>query len=119
MKKIKLSIAGLLLSGLSYGQCTIPVNECCIQTIHAVYEHEGMVMSEFCKDSVMISYNELSEMFNTLDEIIGWMYEDENNGDFSHGSIEEQWGQIYWISKMADQMEEILSEHGHKIHLNK
>ena len=47
------------------------------------------------------------------------MYEDENNGDFSHGSIEEQWGQIYWISKMADQMEEILSEHGHKIHLNK
>ena len=117
MKKIKLSIAGLLLSGMSYGQ-TLP--KCCVQTINEVYEHEGMtVKSEWCKDSIMISYNELNEMFITLDEVISWMYEDENNGDFSHGSIEEQWGQIYWISKMADQMEEILSEHGHKIHVNK
>ena len=117
MVKIKLSIVGLLLSGLSYGQ---DLSKCCIKTIHEVYEHEGMtVKSDWCKDSIMISYNELNEMFNTLDEVISWMYEDENNGDFSHGSIEEQWGQIYWISKMADQMEEILSEHGHKIHLNK
>ena len=121
MKKIKLSIAGLLLSGLSYGQCTIVEDkECCVQTIHAVYEHEGMtVQSKWCKDSILISYNELNEMFNTLDEVISWMKEDENNGDYSHGSIEEKWGQIYWISLMADKMEEILSEHGHKIHLNK
>ena len=120
MKKIKLSIAGLLLSGLSYGQCTTQINECCKKTIKAVYEHEGMtVQSNWCKDSITISYNELNKMFNTLDEVISWMYEDENNGDFSHGSIEEQWGQIYWISKMADQMEEIISEHAHEVYLNK
>ena len=49
MKKIKLSIVGLLLSGLSYGQT---VKECCVKTIQDVYQYEGMVMSEHVKETV-------------------------------------------------------------------
>ena len=117
MKKIKLSIVGLLLSGLSYGQ-TLP--KCCINTVNEVYEHEGMtVKSKWCKDSVLISYQELSNMLADLDDVISWMREDELNDDYSHGSIEEEWGQIYWTSLIVDRLEEILSEHSHKIHLNK
>ena len=117
MKKIKLSVVGLLLSGLSYGQ---DIPKCCVNTIDDVYKYEGMtVMSEWCKDSILVRHELLEELFNTLDEVMYMMREDENNGDYSHGSIEEQWGQIYWISLVSEQMEEILSEHGHKIHLNK
>jgi hypothetical protein len=116
MEKIKLSIVGLLLSGLSYGQTT---KECCVKTVKEVYEYEGMVVSKFRKDSVKISYQELSNMWADLDDVISMMEEDENNGDYSHGSIEEQWGQIYWMSLVVDRLEEILSEHGHKSHLNK
>ena len=116
MEKIKLSIVGLLLSGLSYGQT---MKECCVKTVNEVYKYEGMVMSEFRKDSVKISYQELSNMWVELDDIMYMMKEDENNGDYSHGSIEEQWGQIYWMSLIVDRLEEILSEHSHKVHLNK
>ena len=116
MKKIKLSVVGLLLSGLSYGQ---EYKQCCVKTIQDVYQYEGMVMSEFRKDSVKISYQELSNMWVELDDVISMMEEDENNGDYSHGSIEEQWGQIYWTSLIVDRLEEILSEHSHKVHLNK
>ncbi len=116
MKKIKLSVVGLLLSGLSYGQ---EYKQCCVKTIQDVYQYEGMVMSEFRKDSVKISYQELSNMWVELDDVISMMKEDENNGDYSHGSIEEQWGQIYWTSLIVDRLEEILSEHSHKVHLNK
>jgi hypothetical protein len=118
MKRIKLSVVGLLLSGLSYGQTTM--SKCCVETINDVYKYEGMtVMSEWCKDSVLVRHELLEELFNTLDDVMSMMLEDENNGDYSHGSVEEQWGQIYWISLVADEMEKILSEHGHKIHLNK
>ena len=116
MKKIKLSVVGLLLSGLSYGQ---EYKQCCVKTIQDVYQYEGMVMSEFRKDSVKISYQELSNMWVELDDVISMMKEDENNGDYSHGSIEEQWGQIYWTALIVDRLEEILSEHSHKVHLNK
>lgn len=120
MKKIKLSIAGLLLSGLSYGQCTTQIKECCKETIMAVYEHEGMtVQSKWCKDSITISYKQLLTLFNDLDEMLLWFKEDENNGDFSHGSIDEEWGHIWLVSMWADKIEETLSQHGHKIHLKK
>ena len=116
MKKIKLSVVGLLLSGLSYGQT---VKECCVKTIQDVYQYEGMVMSEFRKDSVKVSYTQLLTLFNDLDEMVSWFKEDENNGDFSHGSIDEEWGHIWLVNMWADKIEEILSEHSHKIHLNK
>jgi hypothetical protein len=116
MKKIKLSIVGLLLSGLSYGQ---DLSKCCVKTIHEVYEHEGMVMSEFRKDSVQMSYTQLLTLFNDLDEMLSWFKEDENNGDFSHGSIDEEWGHVWLVNMWADKIEEILSEHGHRVHLNK
>jgi len=116
MKKIKLSVVGLLLSGLSYGQT---MKECCIKTVDEVYKYEGMVMSEFRKDSVQMSYKQLLTLFNDLDEMLLWFKEDESNGDFSHGSVDEEWGHIWLMSMWADKIEEILSEHGHRVHLNK
>ena len=49
MKKIKLSVAALLIAGSSYGQT---VKECCVKTIQDVYQYEGMVMSEHAKETI-------------------------------------------------------------------
>ena len=116
MKKIKLSVVGLLLSGLSYGQT---MSKCCVETVNEVYKYEGMTVSNWCKDSILIRHELFSEFWSTLDDVMYMMREDEMNGDYSHGSIEEQWGQIYWTSLIVDRLEEILSEHSHKVHLNK
>ena len=79
MKKIKLSIAGLLLAGMSYGQ-TIKPNQ--------------VVLNEY----------EVIEMITTIDEILQWHEEDENNGDYSHGSYEEGWGSNYWLTIMRERL---------------
>ena len=95
MKKIKLSVAALLIASASYGQC--------------------------CKvnDSLLVSKYRLYDMIATMDEMITWFGEDENNGDFSHGSIEEEWGHIYWISRMRDTLEDIVAEHDNRIRKSK
>ena len=106
MKKIKLSIAGLLLAGMSYGQCTtIEDKECCVRTIMAVYEHEGMtVQSSWCKDSVMISYYELNSIIGDLEDILEWQQQDMENGETSQGSYEEGWGSNYWLTLMREEL---------------
>ena len=105
MKKIKLSIAGLLLSGLSYGQCTTQIKECCKETIMAIYEHKGMtVQPKWHKDSVMISYYELSNMIGDLEDILEWQQEDIKEGNTSHGSFEEEWGSNYWLTLMLNDL---------------
>jgi hypothetical protein len=78
MKKIKLCIAGLLLSGMTYGQTT----------------KKEVVLNEF----------EVIEMINTIDEILQWHKDDENNGDYSHGSYEEGWGSNYWLTIMREKL---------------
>ena len=111
MKKIKLSLAGLLLSGLSYGQCVSTINkECCEKSIQAVYEHEGMVMSNICKDSISISRYELTEMINTIEDILEWQQQDIENGDTNMGSYEEGWGSDYWLTIMKDELYNKLKE---------
>ena len=85
MKKIKLSVAALLIAGMSYGQTIKP---------------KEVILNEF----------EVREMINTIDEILQWHQEDESNGDYSHGSVEEGWGHIYWITIMRDKLEEIISK---------
>jgi len=102
MKRIKLSIAGLLLSGMSYGQCSMLVEtkECCKKTITAVYEHEGMVMSDQCKDSITFSKYDIVEMISTLEDILEWQQEDMNDGDTNMGSHDEGWGSNYWLTEM-------------------
>jgi len=79
MKKIKMSVAALLIAGMSYSQ-TIKPNQ--------------VVLNEF----------EVIEMINTIEEILEWHKEDENNGDYSHGSYEEGWGSAYWLTIMKEQL---------------
>ena len=79
MKKIKMSVAALLIAGMSYSQ-TIKPNQ--------------VVLNEF----------EVVEMINTIEEILEWHKEDENNGDYSHGSYEEGWGSAYWLTIMKEQL---------------
>ena len=105
MKKIKLSLAGLLLSGLSYGQCVSDIEkECCKKAIQGVYEHEGMVMSNVCKDSISISKYELIEMINTIEDILEWQQQDMENGDTNMGSYKEGWGSNYWLTLMLNDL---------------
>ena len=111
MKKIKLSLAGLLLSGLSYGQCVSTISkECCKKTIQAVYEHEGMVMSNVCKDSISISRYELIEMIATIEDILEWQRQDVEysesigEGNWFCGSFEEGWGSNYWLTLMLNDL---------------
>tara|TARA_R100000808_G_C2026645_1_gene72373 strand:+ start:194 stop:466 length:273 start_codon:yes stop_codon:yes gene_type:complete len=79
MKKIKMSVAALLIAGMSYSQ-TIKPNQ--------------VVLNEF----------EVIEMINTIEDILEWHKEDENNGDYSHGSYEEGWGSAYWLTIMKEQL---------------
>ena len=77
MKKVKLCIAGLLLSGMSYGQTN---------------------------DSITMSRYEVIEMINDLEDILEWQQEDINEGNTSHGSFEEGWGSNYWLTEMRDEL---------------
>ena len=107
MKKIKLSVAALLIAGMSYGQHKCSGN-CWIISENDTTEVKNNLIS--MKDGVFLSKNEVYEMMATLDEMIDWFREDENNGDYSHGSVEEGWGHIYWITIMRDKLEEIISK---------
>ena len=88
MKKITLSVAALLIAGISYGQVSEP--------------------------KVELTKWEISEMLNTLDDILEWQQQDieeaQHNGeDCSCGSYEEQWGSNYWLTLMLEKLEEIAS----------
>ncbi len=74
-----MSVAALLIAGMSYSQ-TIKPNQ--------------VVLNEF----------EVIEMINTIEDILEWHKEDENNGDYSHGSYEEGWGSAYWLTIMKEQL---------------
>tara|TARA_R100001463_G_scaffold45972_1_gene94503 strand:+ start:1407 stop:1712 length:306 start_codon:yes stop_codon:yes gene_type:complete len=91
MKKIKLSVATLLIAGASYAQTNVTewVNT---------------------QDSVTFSYAEMWEIVATLDEILEWEQQDiekakHNGEDCSCGSYEEQWGSNYWLTLMRNELE--------------
>ena len=78
MKKIKLSVAALLIAGMSYGQ---RVN-----------------------DEVTFTKFEISEMINTIDDILEWQEQDMEDGETNMGSYEEGWGSNYWLTLMREEL---------------
>ncbi len=83
MKKIKMSVAALLIAGMSYGQ---------INTT----------------DVVLPEYQAF-EMLSTIDEILEWQSQDieeaqANGEDCSCGSYEEGWGSNYWLTLMREEL---------------
>jgi hypothetical protein len=84
MKKIKLSVAALLIAGISYGQAP--------------------------QDSVKVSKEDLQMMIIDLDDILQWHDEDMLNGYTNMGSYEEGWGSNYWLTLMRIKLASILYE---------
>ena len=83
MKKVKLSVAALLIAGMSYGQVNTT----------------DVVLQEF----------EVHEMLNTLDDILEWQQEDieQFNAEGKAcpcGSYEEGWGSNYWLTIMREEL---------------
>ena len=78
-----MSVAALLIAGMSYGQMSEP--------------------------KVELTKWEVSEMLNTLDDILEWQQQDieeaqYNGEDCSCGSYEEQWGSNYWLTLMREEL---------------
>ena len=89
MKKIKLSVATLLIAGSSYGQAP--------------------------KDSVKISKEDLQMILIDLDDILSWQHFDieeaEANGeDAKCGKFEEKWGSNYWLTLIYNKLKNVYNE---------
>ena len=82
MKKLTVSVATLLIAGMSYGQTSC--------------------------DSIKMSRYEVIEIINTLEDILGWQQQDMENGDTNMGSYKEKWGSNYWLTLMRDELYEKL-----------
>ena len=78
MKKLKLSVAALLIAGTSYGQAP--------------------------QDSVKISKQDLEMIIVDLDDILYWQWEDMQEGFTNMGSYEEKWGSNYWLTLMRNKL---------------
>ena len=67
MRKITRNI--LIISGVAIlSSCaTSKIKDCCKKTVQEVYEYEGLTMS---------SYNSMSEIANTAEDMIYWIVED-------------------------------------------
>ena len=83
MKKIKLSVATLLIAGTSYSQCI--------------------------NDEVKFTCYEAIEMLNTIEEILSWQQEDIESAEYNNqepdcGKHSEKWGSNYWLTEMRDEL---------------
>ena len=78
MKKLKISVAALLIAGASYGQAP--------------------------QDSVKISKQDLEMIIVDLDDILYWQWEDMQEGYTNMGSYEEKWGSNYWLTLMRNKL---------------
>ena len=78
MKKLTLSVATLLIAGMSYSQCV--------------------------NDEVTFTKFEISEMISTIDDILEWQEQDMEDGDTNMGSYEEGWGSNYWLTLMREEL---------------
>ena len=84
MKKLTLSVATLLIAGMSYGQ-------------------------SLQRGQVELEKFEVREMINTLDDILEWQQQDieyaqAEGKDCSCGSYEEKWGSNYWLTLMREEL---------------
>ena len=89
MKKIKLSVAALLIAGSSYGQTP--------------------------RDSVKISKADLQMILIDLDDILSWQHFDieeaEANGeDAKCGKFEDKWGSNYWLTLIYNKLKNVYNE---------
>jgi len=78
-----MSVAALLIAGMSYGQMSEP--------------------------KVELTKWEVREMIATIDDILEWQQQDieeaqYNGEDCSCGSYEEQWGSNYWLTLMREEL---------------
>ena len=48
-------------------------------------------------------------MIGNIEDMLQWFKEDEDNGDFSAGSYEEEWGHVYFLTIMLENLEEMAS----------
>ena len=55
-------------------------------------------------DSIKMSRWEVSEMINTIEDILEWQHQDMEEGETSHGSHEEGWGSNYWLTEIKDEL---------------
>ncbi len=78
MKKLTLSVATLLIAGMSYSQCV--------------------------NDEITFTKFEISEMISTIDDILEWQEQDMEDGDTNMGSYEEGWGSNYWLTLMREEL---------------
>ena len=78
MKKLTLSVATLLIAGMSYGQRA--------------------------NNEVTFTKFEISEMINTIDDILEWQEQDMEDGDTNMGSYEEGWGSNYLLTLMREEL---------------
>ena len=86
MKKIKLSVAALLIA--------LSMN----------------AQSNYQKQ-VEINAFDVREMINTIDEVLFWHSEDEAECEcIEFGSYEEEWGSNYWLRVVRDQLYDQLQD---------
>ena len=94
MKKIKLSVAALLIALNTNAQ---DASYYCSNTQDTLY---------YCNlDSKVTMTNfEVLEMINTIEDILEWQEYDRENGETGMGSYEEKWGSAYWLRIMRDEL---------------
>jgi hypothetical protein len=88
MKKIKLSVASILLSGMCFAQsgghdyCQ-RLKKCCQKTAQEVYEYEGLTMSQnhWTDGKVVMDRFDHLEAINTVEDLIEWINEDIKSDD--------------------------------------
>tara|TARA_R110002012_G_scaffold77474_1_gene196659 strand:+ start:1104 stop:1436 length:333 start_codon:yes stop_codon:yes gene_type:complete len=79
MKKIKLTVASILLSGVCFAQ----TSECCQKTAQEVYEYEGLTMnqSHWTEGKVVMDKFDHLEAINTVEDLIEWINYDVKSDD--------------------------------------
>ena len=88
MKKIKLTVASILLSGICFAQ----TSECCQKTAQEVYEYEGLTMSQshWTDGKVVMDRFDHLEAINTVEDMVEWM-----NSDIDNLTIDQEIGGAY------------------------
>ena len=140
MKKITLSVAALLIA--INGFCTNPPTnkqliqemsmtvEDVIQSIRTLdtteiskmYVHNLLVVLSQLEDLQVSNYNsvtftkyEVSDMANTISDILEWQEYDRERGETGMGSYEEKWGSAYWLTLMEEQLYNKLNNNRYEV----
>tara|TARA_R110002020_G_scaffold100445_1_gene237412 strand:- start:1201 stop:1665 length:465 start_codon:yes stop_codon:yes gene_type:complete len=145
MKKITLSVAALLIA--INGFCTNPPTnkqlvremsmtvEDVIQSIRTLdtteiskmYVHNLLVVLSQLEDLQVLNYNsvtftkyEVTEMSNTIGDILEWQNQDIEEADYNSvdphcGRYSEKWGSNYWLTLMEEQLYNKLNNNRYEV----